>query len=86
MPVLTPQTASPRAKCIVDLLSKVQRPFLFLVTVFGEPPHSVTRKYHVRAPDDASAAGKGLELFTNEFTPRYIAILTATNVPKAKQE
>lgn len=86
MPVLTPQTATPRCRCIVDLLSKVQRPFLFLVTVFGEPPHSVIRKYHIRAPDDSSAAGRGLELFVNEFTPRHIGILTATNVPKAKQE
>lgn len=79
-------SATPRAKAIVDLLSKVQRPFLFLVTVFGEPPHACIRKYHVRAPDDASAAGKGLELFTAEFTPRPIAMLTGTNVPKAKQE
>jgi hypothetical protein len=86
MPLLTPQTATPRCKCVVDLISKVQRPFLFLVTVFGQPPHSVIRKYHVRAPDDASAASKGLELFVDEFTPRRIALLTASNVPKAKQE
>lgn len=84
--IQTLNSATPRAQAIVDLLSRVQRPFLFLVTVFGEPPHSCVRKYHVRAPDDSSAASKGLELFVKEFTPHPLALLTGTNVPRAKQE
>ena len=65
--ILTPQSAVPRATATVDLLSKVMRPWLFRVTVTGEPPHAHTRVYPIAAPDDNSAAVKGLELFVLEF-------------------
>ena len=70
--IVTPSTATPRCTAVVDLLSRVHRPWLFLVTVTGEPPHTVRRQYRVAAPDDSSAAMKGLELFVKEFSPRVV--------------
>jgi|HubBroStandDraft_1064217.scaffolds.fasta_scaffold85950_1 hypothetical protein len=82
--ILTPRTATPRCTAIVDLISKFQRPYLFLVTVTGEPPHAGVRKYHVIADSDNSAAMKGLELYVKEFSDPAVRLLTGTITPKAK--
>ena len=68
MAIIDPATAVPRCQCIVDLLSRVQRPYLFLVTVWGEYPHAHTRKYHVRAGDEDSAAHCGIQQFVKDMT------------------
>jgi hypothetical protein len=80
--LLTPQSATPRCSCTVDLISKVMRPWLFRVTVTGEPPHAFVRVYPIAAPDDDSAAMKGLELFCAEFGPNIPGVASAA--PKAR--
>jgi hypothetical protein len=84
MTVLTPQNSPVRCQCIVDLISKVQRPFLFLVTCWGEPPHAYMEKYHITALDPGSAAAKGLEVFQARASNPAIYALAGTMVPKAK--
>ncbi len=74
MSLVKPSDVTPRATATVDLLSKVFRPWLFRVTVQGEPPHRVKRVYDVAAPDDNSAAFKGLRLFEEEMA-RPLAII-----------
>lgn len=81
--VLTPQSAIPRCTATVVLISRVFRPWLFMVTVVGEPPHAVTRRYKVAAPDDNAAAFCGIGEFVKEFTPKVIADEMAPLAPKA---
>ena len=80
--ILTPQSATPRCKATVDLLSKVMRPYLFRVTVTGEPPHPWRQEYTIVADSDASAAIKGMELFV-AWAGRQIPGV-ASIAPKAK--
>jgi hypothetical protein len=54
--------------CVVDLISKVQRPWLFRVTVTGLPPHNCTRVYEIAAKDDNTAAMAGLKLFADQMS------------------
>jgi hypothetical protein len=82
--IVTPQTAGVRCTCTVDLLSRVFRPYNFLVTVKGEPPHTVTRRYKIAAPDEDSAAVSCMRLFEQEFMPKAIAHDMLTLEPKAK--
>jgi hypothetical protein len=79
----TPQTASPRCTATVKLLSRYFRPYLFEVIVVGEPPHPYRVTYKIAAPDDDSAALKGIQLFTNEFLPWIIKQQVADLTPKA---
>lgn len=81
--ILTPQTAVPKCTCVVDLISGVMRPWLFRVTVTGEPPHAFVRVYPIAAPDDDSAAMKGLELFIEEFG-RKMPTGVVSAAPKAR--
>lgn len=62
---------------IVDLISKVQRPWLFRVTVTGLPPHVATRIYEISANTDDRAAMKGIQLFVKEFEhmPRMLKLV-----------
>jgi hypothetical protein len=68
MAILDPQFVTPRCRATVELISRVQRPYLFLVTVVGLHPHAYTRKYNVVADSDDSAAFKGIEVFVKEFS------------------
>lgn len=61
-----PQSGTPRCTATVELLSRHQRPYLFSVTVTGEPPHAWARAYTIAADSDNSAAIKGMELFVDE--------------------
>lgn len=80
--ILQPHEVDPRCTAEVDLISRVMRPFLFRVTVRGEPPHPYIRQYVIAADTDNSAALKGLELFCQEFGRRLPGI--GSVVPKAK--
>lgn len=80
--ILTPENATPRCTATVDLISKVMRPWLFRVTVTGEPPHAFRRVYPIAAPDDNAAAIKGLELFVAEFGRKLPGVGTVT--PRAR--
>lgn len=80
----TPHTAAPRCTATVRLLSRVFRPYLFEVVVSGEPPHPYRVTYKIAAPDDDSAALKGMQLFTSEFLPWVIRQQVADLVPGAK--
>jgi hypothetical protein len=82
--IVTPQSAGPRCTCTVDLISRLFRPYLFMVTVTGEPPHSVVRRYRVAADSDDSAAVSGMRMFVKEFMPRSVRSEVATLTPKAK--
>lgn len=85
MTILDPQSCTPRCTAIVDLISRVFRPYLFEVTVTGEPPHSGVRKYRIAADSENSAAIKGLELYVKEWSaPGPLRLLTGTIAPKAK--
>lgn len=75
----TPETATPRCTCTVDLLSRVFRPYNFLVTVTGEFPHRFVRRYRIAAPSDDEAAHYAMQLFTKEC-------MAARGVPKAVRD
>lgn len=68
--IIRPETAAPRCTCTVDLLSKVFRPYSFLVTVTGEPPHAFVRRYKIAAPTEDEAAGCAMQLFVKECMAR----------------
>lgn len=82
--IQTVDRATPRATATVRLLSRVFRPYLFEVVIKGEPPHPYRVTYKIAAPDDDSAAIRGLQLYTNEFLPWVIRQQVANLVPKAK--
>jgi hypothetical protein len=82
--IIAPENAMPRCTAIVDLISRVFRPYLFMVTVSGEPPHVATRRYRILAPDEDSAAISGIRLFVQEFMPRAVRAEMATLEPMAK--
>lgn len=87
--ILTPETASPRCTCTVDLLSRVFRPYNFLVTVTGEPPHEFVRRYKIAAPSEDDAAAFGMQLFVKECmarqgVPEGVRKEIAPVAPKAK--
>jgi hypothetical protein len=80
----TPQSVTPRCTCTVDLLSRVLRPYNFLVTVTGDFPHRFVRRYKIAAPTDDEAAICGMQLFVREFTPRVVNENMAALAPRAK--
>jgi hypothetical protein len=82
--VLTPETAPPRCTCTVDLISRVFRPYLFKVIVTGEPPHAHRVEYKISAPDENSAAMKGMQLFVREFLPYLVRQQLADLAPRAR--
>lgn len=87
--IITPETATPRCTCTVDLLSKFFRPYNFLVTVTGEFPHAFVRRYQIAAPTDNDAAIFGMQLFVKECmaqrgVPKIIRDDIANLAPKAK--
>lgn len=82
--ILTPQDATPRCNCTVDLISRVFRPYLFKVVVTGEPPHPYRVEYKIAAPDEDAAAIKGMQLFVNEFLPYVVRKQAADLSPRAK--
>ena len=51
----------------VDLISKLQRPYLFRVTVTGLPPHAHVRIYDIPAKNDDTAAMRGIREFVTEM-------------------
>ena len=81
--IVTPQSVTPRCTATVDLLSRVFRPYNFLVTVRGEPPHAVVRRYKIAAPTDDEAATCGMQLFVKEFMPKLVADDMAPLAPRA---
>ena len=82
--IVEPQNATPRCTATVDLLSRVFRPYNFLVTVFGEPPHAYRRQYKIAAPSDSEAAICAMQLFVREFSPAVVNEGMAPLAPKAK--
>lgn len=66
------------ASAIVDLITRVQRPYLWRVTVTGLPPHNVTRVYEIQAKDDNTAAHLGIDIFVKAMqSPGLTFILDA---------
>jgi hypothetical protein len=54
-------------RAVVELVSRVQRPFMFRVTVVGQPPHAVKRVYELPALDDKDAAQTCMKRFEREM-------------------
>ena len=82
MTILTLENTIPRCKATVRLVSRVQRPYVFQVTVTGEFPHAHRRVYPIVADSDNSAALKGMELFMGEFGRQIPGV--ASVAPRAK--
>lgn len=82
--LIHPDQCPVRCSATVDLISRVRRPFLFEVNVWGEPPHAHRRKYNITAESDNSAAMKGLELFTKEFNVAMRDPELVSHAPLAK--
>jgi hypothetical protein len=76
-PILAASDCIPRCDAVVDLISRVQRPYLFRVTVTGQPPHLATRRYEVTATAEWEAAREGMARFCREMsmTQRLIEAL-----------
>lgn len=73
MAVIAPRSLNVRAHCVADLMGRAPGSFVrpnyrFLVTVWGEPPHNVTRKYEIVAYGEETAAGLALDRFKREMT------------------
>lgn len=66
--IIRTQDAKVLCNAIVDLISRVQRPYLWKVTVTGIPPHAETRVYEIAAKDDNTAAMKGIEIFVEQMS------------------
>ncbi len=72
--IIEASTCSPRVTATVELMSKVFRPFLWRVTVIGQPPHARVRVYDIASPTDDIAARAAIKLFIDE-TKRPFLIL-----------
>lgn len=70
-PILRGNACRVLASATVDLISRVQRPYLWKVTVTGLPPHAYVRHYDIAASTDDFAAQKGLEVFEHEMSNFY---------------
>jgi hypothetical protein len=66
--VKSPNDGRVLCSCTMDLVSRVQRPFVFVVTVTGEPPHAFTRKYEIAAYSDDAAAQCAIDTFVKEMS------------------
>jgi hypothetical protein len=77
---------NPNVRChaVVDLLGRAPQSFYkpnyrFLVTVWGEPPHAVVRKYEIVAYGEDTAAHLGLREFEREMSlPAQIAAVLSS--------
>jgi hypothetical protein len=67
-PIITGDAVRVLCSCVVDLISRVQRPWLFRVTVTGLPPHNCTRVYEIAAKSDNDAALVGLKIFSDQMS------------------
>lgn len=52
----------------LDLISRRQRPYLFRVTVTGQPPHAVKRTYDIAGNTEDAAAKVGISRFVHEMS------------------
>jgi hypothetical protein len=66
--IIDPKNCHVRCEATVDLMSKVFRPWLFRVTVVGQPPHSATRVYEIYGKSDNEAAMAGIDKFVKEMS------------------
>jgi hypothetical protein len=66
-PLITGNECRVLCQATVDLISRVQRPYWFKVTVTGQPPHAITRVYDIAASSDDAAARLGIDTFVKEM-------------------
>ena len=69
-PIIRGNNCRVLCQAVVDLISRVQRPYLFRVTVTGQPPHGIQRVYDIAAMSDDAAARLGIDTFVKEMTPK----------------
>jgi hypothetical protein len=55
------------AQCTMELISRRQRPYLFRVKVWGQPPHAVTRIYDIAGANEEAVARVAIARFTKEM-------------------
>jgi hypothetical protein len=65
-------------QAVVDLISRVQRPYLFKVTVTGQPPHAITRTYDIAAMTEDLAAQKGIDVFVQEMQSPHLRLILSS--------
>jgi hypothetical protein len=52
---------------VMDLISRVQRPYLWRVKVTGQPPHAVVRTYDIAGNDQNAVADIAIKRFCREM-------------------
>jgi len=55
-------------QCTMQLISRRQRPYLFRVTVWGQPPHAVTRIYDIAGVSEDAVAQVAIDHFVKEMS------------------
>lgn len=66
--ILNSADCIPRVDATVELISRVQRPYLFRVTCVGKPPHVAIRQYEIQGRAEWDAAKQGIDRFVREFS------------------
>jgi hypothetical protein len=74
-PLITGNKCRVLCQATVDLISCVQRPYLFKVTVTGQPPHDITRVYDIAAVSDDAAARLGIDTFVKEMESPHLRLI-----------
>jgi hypothetical protein len=73
--IITTNEAKVYCNATVDLISRVQRPYLWKVTVTGLPPHAVTKVYEIAAKTDDIAAFRGIDIFVKQMSrPLHLVV------------
>ena len=73
-PILEVNTSDVRCRATLELASKLQRPYLWRVTVMGDPPHRYTRVYEVQCWSENTAAMSSIDRFVREMQSPLLVI------------
>lgn len=74
-PIITGNSCQVLCTAVVDLISRFQRPYLFKVTVTGQPPHDKRREYDIAAWSDKAAAQLGIDTFVREMQSPILGLI-----------
>jgi hypothetical protein len=66
-PIITGNACQVLCSCVMDLISRVQRPYLWRVKVTGQPPHAVVRTYDIAGNDQNAVAQLAIDRFVKEM-------------------
>jgi hypothetical protein len=66
-PIIRGNECQVLCSCVMDLISKLQRPYLWRVKVTGQPPHAVVRTYDIAGNDQNAVAQTAIDRFVKEM-------------------